>query len=79
VLAMSSPSRRLRRSRERQRRAPTVVAYDKSAFTSAEEALRAAARAQGCTCNVQITLGNNGHAHAQHDDWCALLRREDVN
>jgi hypothetical protein len=77
----TSPGRRLRRARERQHRpiAPTIVAYNTETFTTAEEALRAAARAQGCTCDVRITLAPNGHAHAAHDDWCALLRREDTN
>jgi hypothetical protein len=78
---MSSPARRLRRARERQHKriAPTIVAYDKSTFTTPEDALRVAARAQGCTCNPHITLDSGGHATARHDDWCALLRRQDVN
>lgn len=78
---MSNPARRLRRARERQqpRRTPTIVAYDTSAFTSAEDALRTAARAQGCTCKPDVTLTDDKQAHLLHDDWCALLRREDAN
>ena len=78
---MSSPGRRLRRARGRQQKpgAPTVVAYNPETFTSPEQALLAAARAEGCTCNPDITLEPNGHAYTRHDDWCALLRRRDVN
>jgi hypothetical protein len=76
---MGNPARRLRRARGRQRRPPTIIAYDTSAFTSAEDALRTAARAQGCTCKPDVTLTDDGQAHLLHDDWCALLRRQDVN
>lgn len=77
---MTNPGRRLRRALERQKRtAPTLVAYDMGSFPSAQDAVLAAARAQGCTCRPDITLDGAGHAHALHDDWCALLRRGDVN
>jgi len=78
---MSSPGRRLRRARERQQKhvAPTAVIYDTTSFRTAEDALLVAARAEGCTCDPDITLADPPHAHVYHDDWCALLRRQDIN
>jgi hypothetical protein len=47
---------------------------------SPREAMLAAARAAGCTCAPNILLSDVDHcAGVYHDDWCALLRRQDVN
>jgi hypothetical protein len=66
-------------SSPRHRKQPAVVAYDRDRFATPQEALLAAARAQGCTCNPVITIDDNDNATARHDDWCALLRRQDTN
>ena len=49
----------------------------------ARRALRAAkraARAQGCTCDVDATVraGTIARVDLQHDAWCALLRSRDT-
>jgi len=56
-----------------------MVVYDSTAFATAEDAVRAAARAQGCTCTPDVTLGPYPHARVEHDDWCVLLRQGDLN
>jgi hypothetical protein len=77
---MSSHASRFRRARERQKqRPPTLVAYDTEAFATAHAALLTACRVQGCTCTPDIAITTDGHATAQHDDWCPLLRRHDTN
>jgi hypothetical protein len=77
---MSSPSRRLRRARERQQRHATPDAYALYAEDrmTAEEAAIVVARAEGCTCTPTVTIAGQ-RAFLAHDDWCALLRRKDVN
>jgi hypothetical protein len=72
---MTPPARRPRRNPI----APSIVAYDTTAYANPKDALRTAARAQGCTCNPDVTLTDDGQAHLWHDDWCALLRQQDVN
>ncbi len=59
------------------RRPQTIAAYDADRLTAKDAALTAA-KADGCTCNPDITI-NGTHATVRHDDWCALLRRRDVN
>lgn len=71
---MSSFVRQLRRRRRRQ---PQLAAYRTDRF-AAHEATLAAARASGCTCQPEIEL-KWPRVYCRHDDWCALLRREDVN
>jgi hypothetical protein len=46
--------------------------------TTAIEAVTAAARGQGCTCDPEVTI-DGVRAFLRHDDWCALLRQQDVN
>jgi hypothetical protein len=72
-------SRQDRRSQHARRVAnPDALAfYDPDAMTP-DEAVLAAARAQGCTCRPTVTL-HGASAVLQHDDWCALLRKRDVN
>ena len=60
----------------RRRRAQAVI-YDEQKVTAAEAALMAA-RVSGCTCDPEIDLEGIA-ATVYHDDWCALLRREDRN
>ncbi len=75
---MSNPARKLRREREReQRRDTSVVLYAPGVLTNLE-AVRVAIRTEGCTCKPDITV-EGIYAHVQHDDWCALLRKRDVN
>lgn len=42
-----------------------------------EEVSRYSVRAQGCRCDVEITVGeivgNHARIEAAHDDWCPLL------
>jgi hypothetical protein len=39
-----------------------------------------AARAAGCTCVPDIVMSDaDQYARVYHDDWCGLLRREDLN
>jgi hypothetical protein len=41
---------------------------------------RRAARAAGCTCSLIVVVSDvEQEACVYHDDWCALLRRGDVN
>jgi hypothetical protein len=54
------------------------MAYDPERMT-AHEAVLTAARLAGCTCNPDIELAEPPHAHVRHDNWCALLRAQDVN
>lgn len=62
-----------------------IAIYDPATFTDPQQAALIAARADGCTCNPEISIkanagnGDIGHATIRHDDWCALLRRGDVN
>ena len=71
---MSSFARRIRRRRERPQQ---LLAYASDRI-DAHDATLAAARASGCTCQPDIALGGS-YVYCRHDDWCALLRREDVN
>jgi hypothetical protein len=71
---LSSFARRIRRRRERP---PQLVAYLTDRL-AAREATLAAARASGCTCQPEIEL-DWPRVYCRHDDWCALLRCEDVN
>lgn len=65
--------------RRPQRPAPSLLAYDPARLAK-RDAVLAAARAQGCTCKPTITIAPDGYnATVGHDDWCALLRRQDVN
>jgi hypothetical protein len=43
-----------------------------------QEAAIVAARAEGCTCAPEVTIAGVS-AFLRHDDWCALLRKRDVN
>jgi hypothetical protein len=61
------------------RPAPSVLAYDPERLP-ARDAVLAAARAQGCTCKPTINIAPDSYnATVEHDDWCALLRRQDTN
>jgi hypothetical protein len=47
---------------------------------SPRQAMLMAARAAGCTCMPDIVVsGVDECAGIFHDEWCALLRRGDVN
>jgi hypothetical protein len=72
-------SRSDRRRRPRaQRREPDAVALFDPTQTSAVEAVIATARGQGCTCKPDVTI-EGVRAVLHHDEWCALLRKRDVN
>lgn len=75
---MSGFERQLRRRQRDSVRPSQLVAYAADRL-SAREALLSATRAAGCTCSPTIELDNWPNAHVYHDDWCALLRAEDVN
>jgi hypothetical protein len=38
------------------------------------KASRAAVKAQGCVCDVEIVPVGDEEYQARHDDWCPLLR-----
>jgi hypothetical protein len=57
---------------------PSPLIYDPAKLTR-REAMLMAARAQGCTCEPDIRIGEWPHAYVEHDDWRALLRRGDRN
>lgn len=57
---------------------PTQIVAFRPPFT-ARGALLVAAKAAGCTCDPDIDIGDWPQARVRHDDWCALLRRADVN
>ncbi len=57
---------------------PHLVIYSTGKITTPEQAALAAAKASGCTCEPEITV-KGITATISHDDWCALLRREDRN
>jgi hypothetical protein len=71
---VSEPVRKPRRNRDRQ----TQVAIYRPDRRSAIEVALIAARAGGCTCEPEIEM-RGVRAIVSHDDWCALLRRGDVN
>lgn len=63
-----------------------ITIYAPEKFASAEDAIRVAVRATGCTCNPEFEIqgalgpGDIERVTVHHDNWCALLRRlEDVN
>ena len=59
----------------------TAALFSEKAMT-AEEAAFAAARAEGCTCDPEVKLVEVDGIHygaMLHDDWCALMRRADMN
>lgn len=64
-------------ARPRVARPDALALYDPSS-TTAVEAVKAAAKAQGCTCEPTVTL-SDVRALVQHDEWCVLLRRKDTN
>lgn len=70
---MTPPARRPRRPA-----APDALAFFDEERTTPEEAVIAAARAQGCTCQPEVTV-RGASAFLRHDDWCALLRKRDTN
>jgi hypothetical protein len=68
------------RQDRRSQRAPkpdALAFYDPDAMTPAE-AVIATARAQGCSCQPEVTISGM-RAFLRHDTWCALLRKRDVN
>ena len=66
-----------RRKQNPLRRPAAGVLYNPDAMTPRQAAI-VAARAEGCTCKPTVTV-DGVRAFLQHDDWCALLRRQDVN
>jgi hypothetical protein len=62
----------------RPRKRPDAIALYDPERTSAIDAAIAAARGQGCTCQPEVTI-DGVRAFLRHDDWCALLRKRDVN
>jgi hypothetical protein len=76
---MSRRKRLTRRARSRadERKPDALALYDPERMTPAE-AIIATARAQGCTCKPEVTI-DGVRAFLRHDDWCALLRKQDVN
>jgi hypothetical protein len=66
------------RSRHPRLPRPDALAFFDPEQTTPEEAVTAAARAEGCTCNPTVTI-RGARAVLQHDDWCALLRKRDLN
>jgi excisionase family DNA binding protein len=57
---------------------PDAIALYDPERTTVNEAVTAAARAEGCTCNPEVTI-KGVSAYLRHDQHCALLRRKDVN
>ena len=72
---MTSFERQIRRSRRPRFVQP--IAYDPERL-DAEEAVRLATRAQGCTCDPDVIF-NGISVRVSHDSWCPLLRRGDRN
>ena len=68
---------RARRPRK-QRPTPDALAFYDPGKVTPDEAVLVAARAQGCTCQPTVTI-RGASVLVQHDDWCVLLRRKDVN
>jgi hypothetical protein len=75
---MSSQARRSRRHR---RKPPFAQLVEfEPGRVSARQAMLAAARAAGCTCAPDVVVSDVDQcAGIFHDEWCALLRRGDLN
>jgi hypothetical protein len=72
---MSKFARHVRRRRSA---AASVVAFNPDRL-SLEDATVAAARAEGCVCDPQLSKIAWPHVTILHDDWCPVMRRQDVN
>lgn len=59
------------------RATPMVTIYKPGVLTD-REAIQAAIRAEGCTCKATVRI-EGIHAHVEHDAWCPILRKQDVN
>jgi len=74
VVAIGKFDRHIRRRRS----APSVVAFDTTKL-SLEDATIAAARAQGCVCEPELSGIDWPHVTILHDQYCPLARIGDVN
>jgi hypothetical protein len=67
-----------RHVRRRRSAASSVIAFD-TAKLSLEDAKITAARAEGCTCQPELSKIDWPHVTILHDDWCPVMRKQDVN